>query len=222
MADDNDNKPNPAEAFQKLLAKKDGDGVQLASQLFDENFQLREKNRTLAANQPKDGATVLSADEAKDFKEYKEFIGDSKLDLKQIKEQIGKVSTLETENVRLEKRDKLRDVAALGYDLDVLEERMAAYPNAEFSIKTEKDKTDPKKENKVSYIKLDGKESSLDDFAKENFPKYLPVLKVEAAQTVEKKTGTTDVDPLPTGDQSNTEAAKAAQAGQAQATHSTF
>jgi hypothetical protein len=178
MADDNDNKPNPAEAFQKLLEKNSNDGVKLASQLFDENFQLRTKNRELSTSQPKEGSVVLSADEAKLWKAYQ----DLGVAPDEIKTSLDKLPTLESENLKLSKRDKLRDVEVLGYDLELLEEQMAKFPNAEISVKKTKDAKDATKEIKTPFVTLDGKESSLDDFGKVNFPKILPVLKVNADQ----------------------------------------
>lgn len=193
MADDNDNKPNPAEAFQNLLAKNNNDGIKLASQLFDENFTYRTQIRELTGKQPADGATVLSAEEAKEYRQYQQFLTDSKLDLKQIKASLEKMPTLEAENAKLVKRDSLREVAATGWDLELLEKELSAFPDAVTTVKKVKDGD---KEVLTPFITLDGKESSLDDFGKEKFPKLLPVLKVsEQAQT---KTGAT-YDPPPHG-----------------------
>lgn len=192
MADElNDNKPNPTEAFQNLLKKNNDDALKLASQLFDENFQYREQIRTLKANQPKEGSRVLTADEDKKFQQFLA-LG---LEADAIKEAVEKVPALESENQKLQKRDKLRSIERLGYDLDVLEERMASYPNAEFTVKKIKDAQDKSKELEVPFVTLDGKESSLDDFAKENFPKYLPVLKVVAEPQTIKQGNTYDPPP---------------------------
>lgn len=224
MADDANNpqpQANPAESFQKLLDKYNNDGVKLASQLFDENFQYRNTIRELKAKEPKDGETLISADDAKTLNAFKQFSDDAELDLKAIKEAVAKVPNLEAENTRLEKRDRLRDVAATGWDLEVLEEKLVAFPDATLTVKTEKDKTDATKETSVPYITTDGKESSLEDFVKEKFPKYLPILKVDAAAKTPEpaKTGNT-ADPPPTG---GTEAAdKSAQAAMANSTRSSF
>jgi hypothetical protein len=193
MAEDNDNKPNPVEAFQNLLGKYNNDGVKLASQLFDENYQYRNQIRDLKATAPKDGSLVLSADEAKQWKAYQ----DLGVEPEKIKESLDKLPVLETENSKLTKRDKLREIETLGYDLEVLEDRMSAFPNAEITVKKSKDAKDATKEVKTPYVTLDGKESSLDDFAKSNFAKFLPVLKVSnEAQT--PRSGSTP-DPKPSG-----------------------
>jgi hypothetical protein len=56
MPDDPNAAPisDPTTAFQNLLKKKDGDALSLASQLFDENFQLREQKREMKGKLPKD------------------------------------------------------------------------------------------------------------------------------------------------------------------------
>lgn len=192
--DDNDNKPNPVEAFQNLLGKYNNDGVKLASQLFDENYQYRNQIRDLKATAPKDGSVVLSADDAKLWKSYQE-LG---VEPKEIKKALDRMPDLEKENATLVKRDKLREVETLGYDLEVLEDRMSAFPDAEITVKKIKDEKDATKEVKTPFVTLDGKESSLDDFAKANFAKFLPVLKVstEAQPPVSGNT----LDPKPNGD----------------------
>lgn len=193
MADD-DNKPNPVEAFQHLLGKYNNDGVKLASQLFDENYQYRNQIRELKDKTPKDGALVLTADEAKQWNAFK----DLGQEPKEIKKSLDKLPDLEKENATLAKRDKLREVETLGYDLEVLEDRMSAFPNAEITVKKIKDEKDATKEVKTPFVTLDGKESSLDDFAKENFAKFLPVLKVSTE--AQPPTNGNTLDPKPSSD----------------------
>ncbi len=188
MPDENqDNKPNPAEAFQNLLTKNNNDALKLASQLFDENFQLRRDKRELKNTQPKDGAIILSPEEKNRLDEADAFLAEVKLDFNQTKERLGKVSELETENQKLVKRDSYRNVEKLGYDLDVLEEQLAKFPEATLTTKKIKDEKDASKEREVPFVSLDGKESSLDDFGQEKFPKYLTALKQgEAQQQIQK------------------------------------
>lgn len=225
MADDPNNnpnpqQPNPAEAYQNLLKKHNDDANAVALKLFGENYELREKNRDLAGKVPGEGSLVLSADEAKTYNAFKQFLTESKLDLKGVKEAVAKVPTLEAEKTRLEKRDVLRDVAATGWDLEVLEEKLSAFPDATLAVKKEKDKQDATKEVNVPYITTDGKESSLEDFVKEKFPKYLPILKVEAAKTPEPAKPGNTADPPPSG---GTEAADiAAKAAMLQGIRSSF
>jgi hypothetical protein len=174
MAEEN----NPAEAYTNLLKKHNDDANAVALKLFGENFDYRNEIRELKTKLPKEGSVVLSADEVKVWNAYK----DLGVEPEKIKESLDKLPTLESENVKLTKRDKLREVEMLGYDIEVLEDRMSAFPNAEITVKKTKDAKDATKEDKTPFVSLDGKESSLDDFAKENFPKFVPVLKVNADQ----------------------------------------
>jgi hypothetical protein len=189
MADED--KQNPAEAYQKLLDRHDNNAGQLALKLFGENYDLRESNRQLKQQVPADGNVVLSAEDAKKWKAFQ----DLGKEVKDIKSALEKLPALETENQKLSKRDNLRAVAALGYDFDVLEEQLGKFPNHELA--TKKIKNDKGEEVSAPYITIDGKESSLDDFAKENFAKYLPVLKVNTeTQPAPKGNG---YDPKPSG-----------------------
>lgn len=177
--------PNPAETLQKLLAQKNNDAMALASQLFDENFQLREKNREIKAKLPGDGTLTLSAEEAKEYNKIKTFLTDSKLDLKSIKEMAEKVPTLEKQNKELAGMETMRDLAEVGLEgsklnLNVLKDQLQKFPDAQVTFKTEKDKDG--NEAKVAYIRTapDATEVSFTDFAKEKFADYLPALKVSA------------------------------------------
>jgi CRISPR/Cas system-associated protein endoribonuclease Cas2 len=197
---DNDSKPNPAEAFQNLLAKNNNDATALASRLFDENFQYRQQIRELKQSAPKEGSLVLSETDAKEFNKFKQLLSDSKIDFKQAREMVEKFADIEAENQRLAKRDKLRDVQRLGYDLEVLEDRLTKFPTAEITIKKIKDEKDSNKELEVPFVTLDGKESSLDDFGNEHFPKFMPALKVNAEAQPQPKPGNSP-DPKPAATQ---------------------
>lgn len=173
--------PNPAAAFQALLEKNNNDGIRLASTLFDENFQLREKNRELRSLAPAEGSLVLSAEDAKKYQAYIA-LG---IDAAEIKKKIDLVEVLEQKNKELSSMEALREVADIGLDgsklkLSVLKDQLGRFPDAQISFKTEKDAEG--KEAKVAYIKPSDKESetSFTDFAKANLADYIPALKVNA------------------------------------------
>lgn len=202
MADDaTENKPNPAEAFQNLLQKHNNDGVKLASQLFDENFQYRQQLRELKQTQPKDGAIVLSAEEAKDYGKFKSLLTEQKLDLKQVREIIEKHPELERQNRQLSNTETIYELSEIGLDgsrlnRKVLKEQVfEKFPDAQVAFKTEKDKDG--REQKVAYITHEGKESSFNEFAKEKLPDYISALKVEPTQTAPKPGAS--YDPKPAG-----------------------
>lgn len=199
MAEGDDNKPNPAETFQKLLAQKNNDATALASQLFDENFQLRVKNRELTDKQPKEGSVVLSADDAKKWNAY-EALG---VEPKELKKSLERLPDLEKSNKELAGMEHLREVADIGIEgskikLSVLQKLMAEHPDAAFTFKTEKDKDG--NEAKVAYIKpsADGTESSFTEFANQNFADFLPALKVSSEAQQPVPNGNTG-DPKPQG-----------------------
>ena len=183
-----ENEPNPAEAYQNLLKKHNDDANAVALKLFGENFDLRGTIRDLKKSQPTEGAVILTAEEARKWNAFNELGKEPK----DIKASLDKLPNLETENQRLSKRDSLRDIAATGWDLELLEQQLEKYPTATVAVKKVKGEKD--EETPTAFITVDGKESSLEEFGKENFPKLLPVLKVsEPAQT---KTGAT-YDPNP-------------------------
>ena len=184
MADEPTPTPNPAEAFQTLLAKHNNDATGLASKLFDENFQYRQTIREMKAKQPGEGAVVLTADEAKKWQAY-EALGQEP---KEIKKALEKVPTLEQANKELASMESLRELADVGLDgsklkLSVLKDQLSRYPDAVIRFEETTDKDGNKA--KVAYIKdkPDGAESSFTDFAAQNLSDYLPALKVTAEQT---------------------------------------
>lgn len=176
---DEPNTPNPAEAFNNLLSKHNNDGVKLASQLFDENFQYRQQIRELKANAPKEGSVTLSPDDAKAWKAYQE-LG---VEPKEIKKALDRLPNLEKENKELAGMESLRELADIGLDgsklkLSVLKDLIAKYPDAVIRSETQKDKDG--KEAKVAFIKTGDKESPFAEFAAQNLSDYLPALKVNA------------------------------------------
>jgi len=188
MPDDPGQGADPTQAFQNRLNKLNGDAMLFATQLFDENYRLREDKRTLGAQleelktkAPAEGALVLVGDEAKAYEAYKA-LGTPK----ELKDRIDAYPTLENENKGLKLRDSLREVADVGFGgsklkFGILEDRVkAAGGNLQFVIKEEgRDK------RKVAYVKDGDKETSLEQYAEKNWADYMPSLKAEQA----KRTG---------------------------------
>lgn len=196
MAEDTDKGGNdPAQAFQNALAKKSGDALQLASQLFDENFSLRGEKRTLKTevaelrkSVPADGSIVLSPDKAKEYEAYKAL---GKPD--DLKTRIDAHETLESEVKGLKKKEVIREVAEIhGFKPTVLEDRDKAAGGLEFVIKLDD------KKRKVAYVKDGDKETPLTQYAEDNWADYLPSLKVEQGPTLQPRTGH-GADPRPSG-----------------------
>lgn len=195
---------DPAQAFQNALNKKNGDGIALASQLFDENFTYRQKIRDLETRLPKDGNVVLSVDDAKEWEAFKQ------LNVKAVdaKKAIESVTTLEKANKELASMESLRELADIGIDgsklkLSVLKDQLSAkYPDAKITFKTEKDKDG--NEAKVAYFQKTDKDAvtKFSEFANAELADYLPALKVSAEANQPVPPGNTG-DPSPTGGGSN-------------------
>ncbi len=185
MAEENTN-TGAAEAYQSLLAKHNNDANAVSLKLFGENYDLRAKNRELAQKLPKDGAFIGTPDDKRELDEYRQFLAESKLDFKQIKETVGKVSELETKNRELSQMETLRAVADIGIEgrklkVSVLQKELREFPEAQFNFKNIKGADG--KELKAAFITIDGKESSFTEFANEKLADYLPaLLQGEAAQ----------------------------------------
>src|SRR5688572_26891430 len=106
---------DPTQAFQSRLTKMNGDAMAFATQLFDENFRLREDKRTLneelatlKAKVPADDHVVLKPAEAQDYEAYK-LIGKPK----EIQDRLDAHATLETQLAEMKQKDVLREVADL-------------------------------------------------------------------------------------------------------------
>lgn len=209
MAED-DNKDTAADALQKLLDKKNGDMAGVAAQLMSENYNTREKNRTLKAEietlkgkLPAEDAVVLSKTDVEKFDAWKA-LGKftevkAKLEEADVYAQLGKVDeikaglaerdTLKTE-VAATKRDQLlRDVAEVeGWNYLVL--KRLAGNDLPFEIKEGKDdKGQPKRSASVIIKSGDKTETRpAAEYADAEWNEFLPSLKVSEKQEPNKGT----------------------------------
>ncbi len=172
---------NKDEFVAGIKAKYNGAADVALSVLGQEAKEYRARIRELKAQMPTKDSIVLSDADAKDFNNYKKLLADSNIDLKQVKERIERFPELETNVKELSRAESERDAAeAAGFKLSTFRKLMREFPDAEFEIKTQTDKDNS--EAKVAFIRNDGKESSLDEFAKDNFADFLPALKQEPDQ----------------------------------------
>lgn len=175
---------DPAQAFQRQLAKMNGDALTFATQLFDENYRLREQRRTLTAEVdelkkkiPGEGSVVVTAADAQMLESYKSYGTPD-----EVKARSEGFASFEEENKALKLRDSLREVADIGIGgsklrFSVLEDRVKAAGGLQFVIKEEgRDK------RKVAYVKDGDKELPLEQYAQKNWADYLPSLKAEQAR----------------------------------------
>lgn len=171
------NKPDPAQAFQSLLAKHSNDALAVASKLFDENFTHRQRIRELEGKVPADGTVILSKADAERFEAFKA-LGKKPDELKQA---LADAENATNENAVLKKKDILRDVAAAhGYKLSVLQDQDQKSGGLEYKLKDEGKAGETRK---VAYVVVEGKESPLEEYAAEQWADYMPALKAEQAQT---------------------------------------
>lgn len=177
MADEPVDKADPTQAFQSRLTKLNGDAMLFATQLYDENFRLREDKRLLSeqltatkSKVPADDAVVLKPAEVQEYEAYKA-IGKPT----EIQARLDAHATLETQVAELKQKDVLREVADVhGYKLSVLLDRDKADGGLEISFKEDKG-------NKVAHVKDGDKETPITEYAEANWADYMPSLKVEQA-----------------------------------------
>ena len=165
---------NKAEALQKALAKHQGDAMALATFLFSDNYDQREKRRQAEAKLPKDGAVIVSKEDAALLEAAKA----TGLKPDEFKGALESSADDKKEIARLKRKDILRDVAqAHGYKLSVLEDLDGKAEGVEYVRKEEKDKGG---QVKVAYhVKSEGKEVPLEQFATEKWADYMPALRQE-------------------------------------------
>lgn len=102
--------PNPAAGFQALLDAHKQDALGVASKLFDDNYQLREKNRELRKQVPAKGAVILSGGDAQAWESFKA----TGIKAEELQSTIDNVAALEKENKELASMENLREIASLG------------------------------------------------------------------------------------------------------------
>lgn len=199
MADDPTDKggADPAQAFQGRLTKMNGDAMAFATQLFDENYRLREDRRVLGEElkeakkaTPPAGAVVLAPDKAKEYEEY-QALGTAK----DLKTRIEAHVTLETEVKDLKKKEVIREVAEIyGYKPSVLEALDKMQGGLEFEIRV-----DEKSKRKVADIKDGDKATPFPQYVEDNLADYLPSLKVEQGPPTQPVRTGHGADPRPAG-----------------------
>jgi hypothetical protein len=179
MADDNPQGGNPAEALQKLLDKKNGDAMAVSLMLLSENFDLRSKNRELRDKVPADGSVVLKKEDADRLAAFDAL----KLKPEEVTAKLQSVTELEGKIKGHEKDGALRSVSEAGWKFSVLKDFDTLEGGLEYLVK---DETKDGKTTKIAYVKADGKERPLEEYAKEKRPDLLP-----AMQAGETKAGGT-------------------------------
>jgi hypothetical protein len=157
---------DPNEGFKRLLDKHNNDALQIARQLYDDNYREREQNRQLKqqladlqGKVPSNGSVVLSADDAKALEAYRALGG------------VDDLKTSITNLATMRKNELLREAAEAHKFKPQVLQRLAA----DLDI-TVKETGDGKDRRKVAYVKDGDKELSLDKYAEREWSDFMPSL----------------------------------------------
>lgn len=174
------------QAFQRLLDRKNSDGISLARELFTENYNYRRNNEELKrqvgdlqGKAAPEGAVMLTGDNAKAWIAY-QALGkpeEVKQGLDERTQLQGKVSAQEREAL-------IRGVAeAAGYKPAVLAnlDRVAKAEGKTLGFEL-RDTTVDGKVVKVPYVKDGDNASPLTDYAVTNWADFMPALSVQGTQ----------------------------------------
>lgn len=146
-------------------------------------YRLREKNRAmtqerdaLQANQPADGAVVLSAEDAKELEAYRTLGKPT-----EVKQALDGAKSAAEDLATLRRKSELHDVQAVtGFDPDVLGDI-----GANWSYRIADEQADGKPV-KVVYVKEGEQEQRIDQHPK--VQKFMPALKPQGEQAKERNT----------------------------------
>jgi hypothetical protein len=172
-------KKSPQEAFESLVERDHGGNYESAAwALYNDNFKVR--RRAGSAEQERDdlqsrvapeGAIILTGNDATEYRAYKE-LNRTPADIKKDLERVG---TLETEASERRKDDAVRSAAEkAGYKFKVLN-RLGRDLEYVIREETEGEGNDAKKVDRV-YVKQGDKEVRLDTYAKTEWEDMLPAL----------------------------------------------
>jgi hypothetical protein len=154
------------QAFKKLRKRFNDDTAGLARQLFNENHDLREKNRKLTEQLPGEGAVVLTKEQASQWAAYQalgspEAVQGIAQERDSLKSQVEQAARRET---------IAKAAQAHGFNLAALE-RLAG--DVELELRKDADGKE------AAIVKADGKEVALDAYAQEQWQPFLPALQVQ-------------------------------------------
>jgi hypothetical protein len=165
-----------------FLAKHQNNATAAVAELYRDNYDLREKNRTLKSEKeaaekkiPAEGSVVLSADEAKVFEAYSQ-LGTPD----QLKKSIEEAKTSKDELGKLKRSQILRDVADIeGMNPSVLS-RLASDMELEIEEYSEIENGESKAKKRALAV-VDGRKEPLKTFATREWVDFLPSLNNSAA-----------------------------------------
>lgn len=168
--------------------------VELVTQLYRDNFDLRSKNRDLtkqaedAGKRVPEGAIVLTGDEAKAVAALRE----RKIALTDVPTKLDELGTTASENATLKRTQAAAEAAeVLGWKPKLLQ-RIAKQEGLDLKITEVKDKDDPEKIERVPVVVgLDDDdepvEIPLSDYVTQHLAEFADVLPVSEAERVSRR-----------------------------------
>jgi hypothetical protein len=155
--------------LQRLIEKQGGEAGRVAELLYRENHELREKNRTLAAQAPGQGAVVLQGEQAAQWTAYTALGAPDALTaaLRERETATGELATLRRSEVLRQVQD------ASGYKASVLGQ-LPGVADLTFSVR---EISADGKTITAAFVKdKAGQEHALSDYAAQHWADFLPAL----------------------------------------------
>lgn len=159
------------EKLQRLIDREGGDAGAVALQLYNDNFQLRERNRQLRERVPAEGSVVLTAEQAALWQAYQQ-LGTPK----DIEQAIKDRDQAQGDLARMQRSAMIREAAeTMGYKASVLE-ALDAQMGSALSYEVRDVEVDGGKK-RVAFVKAgDAEAVPLDNYAEQRWADFLPAL----------------------------------------------
>jgi hypothetical protein len=156
----------PSAGFQNLLQRNQGDAMAMANRLYDENYQLRQRNRELSGRVPAEGTVVLSGEQATAWQAYQQ-LGSAQ----ELQQRLDAAQTATAELTTLRRSAQLSEVAQIaGYKPSVLTQLAG---DREFEIReVETDGT----KVKAAYVKDGEQLRPVAEYAQAAWADFMPAL----------------------------------------------
>lgn len=164
---------DPAAGLRNALQRHQGDALALANQLYSENYQLRERNRQVAAQVPAQGSVVLTSEQAAQWAAYQQLGAPDAL-----KTTLEGAQTAAQELTGLKRQATIRTAAdAAGFKSTVLGQLAG-----DLAIEVREIETNGKKAPAAFVKGQDGQEVGLAQYAQQHWADFLPALQAATPQ----------------------------------------
>lgn len=171
----------PSAGFQNLLQRNNNDALAMANRLYDENYQLRQRNRELSGQLPAQGAVVLSVEQAQAWTSYQQ-LGTAQ----ELHQRLTEAQTATTELTTLRRSAQLRQVAEIaGYKPSVLGQLAG---DRQFEVKEVEVEVDgTKTTQRAAYVKDGEQLRPIAEYAQAQWADFLPALVASQGQSQQQR-----------------------------------